>query len=102
MNSAYDSFKLRAEAVSAEVHRFARNAEALYFILKYLQDEGVTHEPQSYAVWAECPFLFGVDKQGITKRLPGLHFDVTREVAASARIGISQLDWAIANTGTLV
>jgi L-lactate dehydrogenase complex protein LldG len=102
VDAIFHTFKLRAEAVSAEVHRFARNSEALDFIVKCLQDEGVTHEPQSYAVWADCPFLTGVDKQEITRRLPGVHFDVTREISAAARIGISQLDWAIANTGTLV
>lgn len=34
--------------------------------------------------------------------MPGLTFDVTRGVSADAKVGISQLDWAIANTGTLV
>jgi L-lactate dehydrogenase complex protein LldG len=34
--------------------------------------------------------------------VPGLRFDVRRETAADARVGISQFEWAIANTGTLV
>jgi L-lactate dehydrogenase complex protein LldG len=34
--------------------------------------------------------------------VPGLKFDVTRELAAQAKVGISQMDWALANTGTLV
>ena len=36
------------------------------------------------------------------RAVPGLRFDVTRELAAEAKIGISQMDWALANTGTLV
>lgn len=102
MNSAYDTFKIRAEAVSAEVHRFARNSEALDFIVKYLHTEGVADVPQYYAVWADCPFLAGIDKQAISKKLPGVVFNVDRDVSSKAKIGISQLDWAIANTGTLV
>jgi L-lactate dehydrogenase complex protein LldG len=51
---------------------------------------------------ADCPFLSGLDKKELSGRVPGLHFDVTREGAAAARIGISQLDWGIAGTGTLV
>ena len=35
-------------------------------------------------------------------QVPGLTFEVTRESAAAARVGVSQLDWAIAGTGTLV
>ena len=29
-------------------------------------------------------------------------FDVTRDRAAGAKVGISQMDWALADTGTLV
>ena len=36
------------------------------------------------------------------RAVPGLRFDVTRELAADAKVGISQMDWALANTGTLV
>ena len=37
MNAMFDTFKLRAEAVSAEVHRFPHKTEALDFIVGYLQ-----------------------------------------------------------------
>ena len=102
MNTIFDTFRLRAEAVSAEVQRFPKKSEALDFIVQYLQSAGVTDSPQSYAVWADCPFLSGVDKQLLTEQVPGLSFDVTREKAAASKVGISQLDWAIANTGSLV
>ena len=53
----FAQFKTRAEGVSAEVHRFATNAEALACILGVLRDEDVADAQQKYAVWAACPFL---------------------------------------------
>jgi L-lactate dehydrogenase complex protein LldG len=35
-------------------------------------------------------------------QIQGLSFDISRERAVNARIGISQVDWALADTGTLV
>ncbi len=102
MDAIFETFKLRAQAVSTEVHHFPRKNDALDFILHYLRDAGVSAAPQSYAVWAQCPFLEGVDRRQLSTALPGLTFDVNREVSALAKVGISQLDWAIANTGTLV
>ncbi len=67
MMSIFDTFKLRAEAVSAEVHRFPRKTEALDFIVDYLRIAGVADSPQSYAVWADCPFLDGIDKQQLAR-----------------------------------
>ena len=98
----FDTFKLRAEAVSAEVHRFPHKPAAIDFIVQYLQDAGVTDSPQSYALWADCPFLAGVNKAQLAERIPGLSFAVTRERAADSKVGISQLDWAMASTGSLV
>jgi len=102
MPAIFDQFKLRAEAVSAEVHRFPHRTEAINFIVQYLQSAGVADSPQSYAVWADCPFLRGVNKQHVAERVPGLSFEVTREKAAASKVGISQLDWAMASTGSLV
>jgi L-lactate dehydrogenase complex protein LldG len=102
MDAVFETFKLRAEGVSAEVHRFPYKREALDFILQYLRDAGISNSPQAYAVWAACPFLDGFDQQQLSTTVPGLTFDVNRGVCADAKVGISQLDWAIANTGTLV
>ncbi len=102
MDAVFETFKLRAEAVSAEVHCFPHKNEALAFILSYLNNAGVRDVPQDYAVWASCPFLDGFDQQQISTLVPGLIFAVNREVSALAKVGISQLDWAIANTGSLV
>jgi L-lactate dehydrogenase complex protein LldG len=97
----FTMFKARAEAVSAEVRRVATKSEALDLVVERLEAEGVTDAPGSYAVWADCPFLEGVDISALTAQVPGLRFDVTRELAADASVGISQMDWAIADTGSI-
>ncbi len=102
MNSLFPAFKARAEAVSAEVHRFPAKSAALDFILQFLRLEGVADAPQSYAVWADGGMLDGLDTRALSAQVPGLRFDATRAVAAASKIGISQVDWALANTGTLV
>jgi L-lactate dehydrogenase complex protein LldG len=101
MDTLYQAFKARAEAVSAEVHRFATRDEALGFITGFLQAEGVNHTSPNHAAWADCPFLEGLDRQQLSRQVPGLGFEITRELAAETKIGISQMDWAIADTGTL-
>lgn len=101
MSALFDAFKARAEAVSAEVHRFARKSDALHFISCYLREEGISDAPESYAVWARCAMVSDDDRRALAS-LPGLTFDVTREAAAASKVGVSQLDWAMASTGTLV
>jgi L-lactate dehydrogenase complex protein LldG len=102
MQAIFDQFKLRAEAVSAEVHRFPDSATALQFIIRYLHQAGVSDAPDCYAVWADCAFLQTIDQQQVRTLVPGLSFEVTREKAAASKVGISQLDWAMASTGSLV
>jgi L-lactate dehydrogenase complex protein LldG len=96
----YEQFKARAEGVSAEVHRFETKPVALEFIIQFLQAEGLADAPGSFALWAESPFLDGIDKLPL-REVSGLKFEVTRELAADARFGISQMQWALADTGTL-
>ncbi len=98
----FDEFKTRAEAVSAEVHRFASKAESLKFILDFLNAEGVADAPSSHALWHDGPFLQGLDAKALCRQTPGLKFEITRELAASAKVGISEVDWAVAETGTLL
>lgn len=97
----YEQFTTRAQAVSAEVHRFASSQEALGFLVDFMQQEGVANQAGQYAVMADCPFLSGIDRQ-VLDGVDGLHFAVSRELAAGAKVGISQVDWALADTGTLV
>jgi L-lactate dehydrogenase complex protein LldG len=102
MEAIFDAFKARAEAVSAEVHRFPHRTTAFNFILALLRKEGIADAPRSSVVWVDGSFLADVNKTQMSESLPGLSFNVTRENAANAKIGVSQMDWAIANTGTLV
>ena len=97
-----ESFITRATAVSAEVERIATRAEAIERLIALLRQEGVSDEPQSYAVCARCAAITPADQAHLAAEVPGLHFDVTRELASEAKVGISQLEWALANTGTLV
>ena len=97
----YETFKARAVGVGAEVCRFGTKREALDFILTFLQKEGVADAPGSYAVWADCPFLDGEGMKA-SLELPGLGFEVSRTLAAQAKVGISQVEWALADTGSLV
>ena len=96
----YQQFKARAEGVSAEVYRFITNDAALDFVIQFLQNEGVADEAGAYAVWADCSFLGQVDRQPL-ESIAGLKFDVTRELSARAKFGISQMEWALADTGSL-
>ena len=97
----FEQFKTRAEAVSAEVYRFATKELTCDFILGFLQREGLADKPDFHAVWAESPFLEGIDRHALHNSA-GLKFEVTRDLAATARFGISQVEWALADTGTLV
>ncbi len=96
----YQQFKARAEAVSAEVYRFETKAEALAHVIGFLHAEGIADRPDSLALWAECPFLTGIDRNAF-HGVDGLKIEVTRELAAKARFGISQMEWALADTGSL-
>jgi len=98
----YEQFKVRAEGVGAEVYRFSTRADAFGFILPFIRKEGVADLPHAYAVWADGPLLHGVDREQLSGKAPGLRFDVSREAAADALIGLTEMDWALADTGSLV
>jgi len=98
----YEQFKFRAEGVGAEVHRCRNKGEAVDFIRTFLQQEGTAAVPKSSAVWAPGPFLTGIDTARLSGEVPGLSFDVSRQSAADARIGISEAGWAVTDTGSLV
>lgn len=99
----YEQFKAKAEAAgNTEVKRFGSNAEALRFIEEILKREDIWNAPGFYAVWAESPFLTDVDRNALAEKHPGLKFQVTRELSKAARVGITQMNWGIADTGTLV
>jgi len=98
----FESFAARAQAANAEVHRFETRDEALEFILSFVRTLEAGRPQPSFAVWPAGPFLDGLEEAELTERAPGLTFQVTRGSASAATIGISQVDLAIADTGTLV
>jgi len=97
----FDKFKTRAESVGAEVRRFPTKNGALDFIIRFIQSEGIADAPQLRAVWYDCRYLNEADRRRLADEAPGLGFEVTRETAAEAKIGITGMDWALADTGTL-
>ena len=66
----FEQFKAKAEGVGAEVHRFKDKKAALDFILPFLQKEGSADAHGFYAVWADCPFLKGMDPKPLRGGLP--------------------------------
>jgi L-lactate dehydrogenase complex protein LldG len=97
----YEQFKTRAEGVSAEVYRFETKDTALAGLIDFLNREGLADTPECAALWAECSFLDGMNRDEL-QMVAGLKFEVTRERASEARFGISQMEWALADTGSLV
>jgi L-lactate dehydrogenase complex protein LldG len=95
MDALFETFKAQAEAVSAEVHRFATRRESVAFITALLQEQGCQDPARPGALCADG------DLRGDFEA-PGPSFSVDRQAAAQAGIGISRMDWAIAATGTLV
>jgi L-lactate dehydrogenase complex protein LldG len=95
-------FKAKAAAVSAEVVQVPSPAAAIDAVLGVLEREHVEDAPGARAVWCEGLVLQGpLDPGALVRRVPGLSFDVTRERAAAARVGVSEFDWALAATGTI-
>lgn len=95
-------FTARAEAVGAKVERAACRQEALELVESLLRQHGVNDNPDCCAVWSPSAMVSVQDRIALEAAVPGLTFAVTRELAAQAKVGISQMDWGIADTGTLV
>lgn len=95
-------FKGRAETVGAQVERFANREQALEFVVRQLHREGVSDQPRCGAVWVASPMVSAPVQKQLESDIPGLTFAPTRELAEQARVGVSQVDWALADTGTLV
>jgi L-lactate dehydrogenase complex protein LldG len=97
----YEQFKMRATGVGAEVHRFATKAETAEFLLGFLKDEGLADAAGCYALCAD-ELLGQTVEPSRLQAFAGLKFEVSRELSAQARFGISRMSWALADTGSLV
>ncbi|MFA5072607.1 MAG: lactate utilization protein [Nitrospirota bacterium] len=96
----FDLFKLKAEAAGSEVHRFKKDADALQFIRGFLKQEEIQDTPGLYAVWADNALM---PKAGtVSFENPGVKFLVTRDSANNAKLGITKMDWGMAETGTVI
>ena len=91
----YEQFRLKAEGVGAEVHRVADMAAAGEFVRNFMQKEGG-------ATVCASARLRGELAKPDAAAPNGLSFDVSREASAAALIGISDMEWGLADTGTLV
>lgn len=97
-----DLFRTRATAVSAEVVQVPSPAAAIEAVAAVLAREAVADEPGGRAVWCEGGICQGaLDRGALARRFPGLSFEVTPARAVEARVGVSEFDWALADTGTL-
>ena len=98
----FDLFRARAEAAGTEVHRVPTPAAAVDLAAGVLERERVEDAAGARAVWREGPILKGfLDREALSRRVPGLSFEVTRERAAESRVGLSEMEWAVAATGTV-
>jgi L-lactate dehydrogenase complex protein LldG len=101
-SEAMELFRVCAKSVGAQVEQFTNPQQALEFVVRQLRQEGVTDRPHCGAVWVASSIVNAQLQQQLESEIPGLTFTVTRERAADARVGVSQMDWALADTGTLV
>ncbi|AEF95161.1 Lactate utilization protein B/C [Desulfotomaculum nigrificans CO-1-SRB] len=98
MDALYNEFKEKAEAISAEVHRVADVKAARELVTKIIKELGTNK-----VVYAPSELTQSIDVQAIGKDA-GVEMtsENLRQNAADAGLGISQLDYAIAEIGTLV
>ncbi|UFS70279.1 lactate utilization protein [Geomonas sp. RF6] len=101
LDELYERYKTKAQAVGTEVYRFGTRYEALESLIPLLKKEGVADSAGAFAVCAAGPAIRSWEGAELST-IPGVHFEVTRELAAEALIGITEVDFALADTGTLV
>lgn len=97
----FELFKEKAEKINAEVYHFNSKAEALDFIKDFITKNSSKNKSKE-VVWCDSNFLEGVDRDSLLKELPQIEFNIDLNSASSAKIGINQVDYGIAETGSLV
>ncbi|MEG6522249.1 LutC/YkgG family protein [Desulfotomaculum sp. 1211_IL3151] len=96
-DALYKEFKEKAEALAAEVYRVSNTAEAQQLISKLINDLNVAK-----AVYAPSELVNAVNMQEIgTTTGAVMTSENLRQNAADAGLGISQLDYAVAEIGAL-
>jgi L-lactate dehydrogenase complex protein LldG len=97
----FELFKEKASALMAEVHTFKNQRETLEFIKGFIKENTLT-EDQKAVVWYDTWFLDGEKKEDLLAELPQITFEITPEIASKAKIGINEVDGAIAESGSLI
>jgi L-lactate dehydrogenase complex protein LldG len=97
-----EEFISRAEAVGSECRMASCPRNAVEAVSSILLEEEVRDEPGHIALWAEDRLIGEEERQELSKRIPGVRFEATREAASQAAVGITWVDWGVAQTGTLV
>lgn len=97
-NSLYERFKKEVESVSGECYRVTTLNEACELIHKILCAKGV----QKISLVNSEITKAGQLENYLQGRGMTVYTDQLRNVAPIVDVGITQVDWAIAETGTLV
>lgn len=97
----FELFKEKASALMAEVYSFKNRKEALEFIKGFIK-ENTSSEDKKSVVWYDTWFLDGERKEDLLADLPQITFEFTPEIASQAKIGINEVDGAIAESGSLI
>ncbi|GAB6181904.1 lactate utilization protein [Desulfotomaculum defluvii] len=96
-DALYKEFKEKAEALAAEVYRVSNTNEAHKLVSKLIGELKISKVVYAPAELVEAVDIKAIgDNTGVT-----MTFEDLRQNAADAGLGISQLDYAIAETGTL-
>jgi len=97
-----EQFTRQAQAVGSECRLASDHRHVVEAVCSILMEEEVRDEPGRLAVWADNRLLGEAERQELSKRIPGVRFEVTREAAAQAAVGITWMEWGVAQTGTLL
>ncbi len=96
----FELFKEKASALMAEVHAFKNRNEALEFIKNFIK-ENTSSESEKFVVWYNTWFL-DEKKEDLLAEFPQITFEITPEIVSKAKIGINEVDGAIAESGSLI
>lgn len=96
MADLFEEFRRSAEAISARVHRAGNNSDAAGIIAGLITGCGAKK-----VVATTTPLVESLNLDSISGKAPVCR-DKLRLYAAEADIGVSEVDFAIAETGTLV
>lgn len=96
----FSLFKAKAEAVSAEIH-CANDINGAVETIKNIVKELKTKGENGKVLWLKGELSSQVDLTALESDLGCIYVDDFRENAPDGMVGISEVDYAIADTGTV-